>query len=98
MSFPSKCDLCEHESKEKMYECGPHTFGKVKERYVCRNYECSAFSEYHLYPGEKMPEKKEVACGVPDLEFTAEDEQPLFTEEEKPAPKKKSAAKKTAKK
>lgn len=108
MSCPSKCDLCEHESKTKLLECGPDTFGKTKERYVCRNYECNAFSENHLYPGETIPEKEKLPCSVPDLAFTAEDEQPLFevenssTEEKvetktKETPKKKSTNKKGAK-
>lgn len=108
MGCPSKCDLCEHESKMRLWECGPDTFGKTKERWICRGYECNAFSEAHLYPGETMPERKK-EDDIPDFEFSPEDKQPLFEAEEaviegtveaatKKTPAKKSVRKKAEKK
>ena len=55
MSFKSKCDLCNDETRGMVYECGPDTFQKTKARICCRNYECNAFSEAHLYPDDVMP-------------------------------------------
>lgn len=111
MSFKSKCELCNDETKGMVYECGPDTFWKTKARICCRNYECNAFSEAHLYPDDVMPErstksdeKTGEADAIPDFRFTEADKVPLFDDEGNaiaPKPegvKKKTAAKKTTRK
>lgn len=86
-TLPTMCETCTDPTKAFIQTTGPETFGKTKSRFVCRNYECRAFSEYHLYPGESMPEP-------PKEEPKAE-----ATEPEKPVKSttttKKTAAKKT---
>lgn len=111
MSFKSKCDLCNDETRGMVYECGPDTFQKTKARICCRNYECNAFSEAHLYPDDVMPEKSteiedkaEEKDIISDFRFTEADKVPLFDDEGNaiaPKPdgaKKKAAAKKTTRK
>ena len=111
MSFKSKCDLCNDETRGMVYECGPDTFQKTKVRICCRNYGCNAFSVAHLYPDDVMPEKStksnektEEADTIPDFRFTEADKVPLFDDEGNVvAPKpdevtKKTAAKKTTRK
>ena len=104
MRFKSKCDLCGDETRGMVYECGPDTFWKTKARICCRNYECNAFSEAHLYPDDVMPkkstesnEKTEDKDNIAEFRFTKADKVARFDDEGNAvAPKPEGAKKKTA--
>lgn len=90
-TLPTKCEACTDPTKALIQTTGPETFGKTKSRFACRNYECQAFSEYHLYPGESMPEP-------PKEEPKAEAAEPEKPAKPATATKKTTAKKTTSKK